>query len=78
MRLYLGCETDHVPPRDVDSPGLRASITAHICPVGPGEVLRPLENGIADWTECACCGSAWTLEDQGFACRPGRIVEEWE
>ena len=78
MRLYLGCEADHVPPRDAAAPSVRASIAAHVCPVCPTEPLRPFKQGTADWAECSCCGSAWRLEDEGFACRPGRIVEEWE
>jgi hypothetical protein len=76
MRVFLGCERDHVPPLDVDSVSVRVAIADGRCPVCPEE---PLAAGERQWQTCACCGSGWRLEDEeGFACRPGRLIEEWE
>jgi hypothetical protein len=76
MRVLLGCERDHVPPLDAESASVRRAIAGGYCPVCPEE---PLDGGERQWQTCACCGSGWRLEDdEGFACRPGRLVEEWE
>ena len=78
MKLYLGCQSDHVPPLDVDAPNVRACIAANVCPVCPAETLQLIDADAGGWMQCACCDSAWKLEYEGFACRPGRIIEEWE
>lgn len=76
MRVFLGCERDHMPPLDVDSASVRVAIADGSCPVCPGEPLAVAER---QWKTCSCCGSGWRLEDdEGFACRPGRLIEEWE
>jgi hypothetical protein len=80
VRVYLGCERDHVPPLDASSAGVRATIARGGCPVCPEERLEvPGGDEAAGWGTCGCCGSGWKLEaEEGFACRPGRLVEEWE
>jgi hypothetical protein len=82
VRLYFGCSRDHRPPRDAEETGVVVSIAAGYCPVCPEERLGPVPSaeteGDAAWARCGCCDSAWRLEDQGFACRPGRLVEEFE
>jgi hypothetical protein len=77
MRVYLGCERDHMPPRDATSASVRRAIAGGCCPVCPEEALAVA--GPDSWQTCPCCGSGWRLEaEEGFACRPGRLVEEWE
>ena len=81
MRLYLGCSKDHAPPRDAGATGVVVSIAAGYCPVCPEERLRPASGasgGEAVWARCGCCDSLWRLDGEGFACRPGRLVEEYE
>ncbi|MGZ4691793.1 MAG: hypothetical protein ACXWAY_19395 [Acidimicrobiia bacterium] len=79
MRVYLGCEKDHLPPRDADAPGVVSSVAAGVCPVCPGESLDVRADDSRDaWAWCGCCRSAWRLEGEGFACLPGQLVEEWE
>jgi hypothetical protein len=81
VRLYLGCSKDHLPPRDADAAGLVVSIAAGYCPVCPEERLQGAPGTGGDetsWTRCGCCDSSWRLDDEGFACRPGRLVEEYE
>jgi hypothetical protein len=82
VRLYFGCSKDHRPPRDAEATGVVVSIAAGFCPVCPEEPLRPASDaetaGNDAWAHCGCCDSSWRLEDQGFACRPGRLVEEFE
>jgi hypothetical protein len=80
VRLYFGCSKDHRPPRDAEATGGVVTIAAGYCPVCPEERLRPASEtaGGDAWARCGCCDSYWRLEDQGFACRPGRLVEEFE
>jgi len=76
MRLYLGCASDHEPPHDASELGLVEAIRRGLCPICPGEQLHePREDG---WRVCDCCACSWRVEDHGFACLPGRLVEEWE
>ena len=79
MRLYLECEKDHVAVA-VTSLGIRASVASGECPLCPGESLSggDAEPSTEGWARCPCCASAWKLEGQGFACWPGRMIEEWE
>ena len=79
MKLYFECEKDHV-AIDGSSVSVRASVARSECPVCPGESLgaRMADRSGDDWAWCGCCNSAWKLEGEGFACWPGRLVEEWE
>jgi hypothetical protein len=76
MRLYLGCASDHEPPHDAAEHGLVEAIRRGLCPICPGELLRAA--GEDGWRRCDCCACSWRVEDEGFACLPGRLVEEWE
>jgi formate dehydrogenase maturation protein FdhE len=55
----------------------RVSLERGVCPVCPGKQLEGTPFGGLEWARCPCCASQWRLEDEGFALRPGRIVEEW-
>jgi hypothetical protein len=82
VKLYLGCTKDHLPPRDSERPGVVVSIAAGYCPVCPEVPLAPSasdrERAVESWARCSCCGSSWRLEDEGFACRPVGLIEEFE
>jgi len=77
MRMFFACEVDHEPERPVLGHTVRVGLERGLCPVCPGRVLEGNAAGGLEWARCPCCGSYWRLEDDGFALRPGRIVEEW-
>ncbi len=77
MRMFFACEVDHEPERPMVGHTVRVGLEQGLCPVCPGHALEGIAAGGLDWARCPCCGSYWRLEDDGFALRPGRIVEEW-
>ena len=77
LRMFLACEVTHEPERPVVGHTVRVALERGVCPVCPGQVLEGNAARGLEWARCPCCGSHWRLEDDGFALRPGRIVEEW-
>lgn len=77
MRMSFACEMDHQPEHAMLGHSVRVLLELGHCPVCPGEVLEGEAMGGLEWAVCPCCGSRWRLEDDGFALRPGRILEEW-
>jgi hypothetical protein len=77
MRMTFSCEVDHLPEHPVLGTTVRATLERGRCPVCPDRELDGSPGGGLEWAACPCCGSTWRLEDEGFALRPGRIVEEW-
>ena len=52
-----------------------AEWTLHLCLLA-GHALEGNATSALEWSRGPCCSSQWRLEDDGFALRPGRIVEE--
>jgi len=75
--MSFACEVDHGPEHPVVGGPVRASLARGVCPVCPGRSLEGVAYTGLGWANCPCCGSQWRLEDDGFALRPGRIIEEW-
>ncbi|HZP29839.1 MAG TPA: hypothetical protein VFC99_12865 [Acidimicrobiia bacterium] len=77
MRMSFACEIDHEPEHSMLRHGVRVDLEMGQCPVCPGSELVGSVAGGLEWAACPCCGSQWRLDDDGFALRPGRILEEW-
>jgi hypothetical protein len=77
MRMSFACEIDHGAEHPMVPHSVRVGLQHGNCPVCPGVELEGDAVGGLSWAVCPCCGSEWRLEDEGFALRPGRIVEEW-
>jgi hypothetical protein len=75
--MSFACEVDHEPERPMVGHTVRVGLERGMCPVCPRQALEGAAVGGLEWARCPCCGSQWRLEDEGFALRPGRIVEEW-
>jgi hypothetical protein len=73
----MGCEVGHEPASHMLAQPARVSLERGFCPVCPDKELEGHASGGLGWAQCPCCGSQWRLEDDGFALRPGRILEEW-
>jgi hypothetical protein len=77
MRMSFACEVEHAPEHPMLGHTVRVDLEGGRCPVCPGHLLHgPVAGGLG-WARCPCCGSWWRLDEEGFALRPGRIVEEW-
>jgi hypothetical protein len=77
MKMAFACEVDHEPEHQMLGRTVRVNLRQGVCPICPGQRLDGKAYTGLGWAHCACCGSQWRLEDEGFALRPGRIVEEW-
>ena len=77
MRMSFGCENDHEPEHAMLGHSVRVLLEQGRCPICPDQALSGDAVGGLDWAACPCCGSRWRLEDEGFAMRPGQIIEEW-
>ena len=77
MRMSFACVAQHELPESAAGHSVRVHLEYGHCPVCPDRALDGLASGGLEWALCPCCGSAWRLEPEGFALRPGRIVEEW-
>ncbi len=77
MRMSLLCEVEHALPQPTAAHGLRVQLERGLCPVCPGHELEGEAFGGLEWAHCPCCESDWRLDPEGFALRPGRIIEEW-
>jgi len=77
MRMSFACLAEHAVPHAGAGHGVRVHLEEGRCPVCPDHALEGLALGGLEWAHCPCCGSDWRLEPEGFALRPGRIVEEW-
>jgi hypothetical protein len=77
MKMSFGCEVGHEPERPVLGHTVRVGLEQGLCPICPSRRLEGDARGGLEWAHCPCCGSQWRLEDDGFALRPGRIIEEW-
>ena len=77
MKMSWECEVGHEPEHSVLEHSVRVSLERGFCPVCPGMELEGEAYGGLEWARCPCCGSQWRVEDDGFALRPGRILEEW-
>ena len=77
MRMSFGCEVGHEPEHPVLSHSVRVSLESGFCPICPSRELEGDAHGGLGWARCPCCESLWRLEADGFALRPGRIIEEW-
>jgi hypothetical protein len=77
MRMSLSCLAEHELPQPMAGRRVRSHLEQGTCPVCPGHGLEGHAAGGLEWAQCPCCGSSWRLESDGFALRPGRIVEEW-
>jgi len=75
--MSFACEVGHEPEHEMVGHTVRVRLERGICPVCPDRSLSGQAFGGLGWATCPCCGSRWRLEDDGFALRPGRIVEEW-
>ena len=77
MKMSFGCEVAHEPERPILGHTVPRGVERGLCPICPGRILEGDALGGLEWAECPCCGSRWRLEDEGFALRPGTIIEEW-
>lgn len=77
MRMSFGCEIGHEPEHYVAGHTVRVSLERGLCPICPSQELEGRAYGGLEWATCPCCGSRWRLEDDGFAVRPGQILETW-
>ena len=77
MKMSFGCEVGHEPQHPVLGHTVRVDLEQGLCPICPSRRLEGAGHGGLGWASCPCCGSQWRLEDDGFALRPGRILEEW-
>jgi hypothetical protein len=77
MRMSFGCEVGHEPEQPVVGHTVRVGLERGLCPICPSRRLEGDARGALGWAHCPCCGSQWRLENDGFALRPGRIIEEW-
>jgi hypothetical protein len=77
MKMSFACERDHREPLPIPPSTARRSLELGRCPICPTQQLEGDAFGGLDWAECPCCGSHWRLEDERYALRPGRVVEEW-
>jgi hypothetical protein len=77
MRTSSACEVDRAPERLLLGHTVRVGLAHGLCPVCPGRALEDNAAGGLELARCPCCGSHWRLEDDGFALRPGCIMEEW-
>ena len=77
MRMSFACEVDHEPEHPMLGHTVRVDLELGHCPVCPGRALHGGVTGGLEWAKCPCCGSWWRLDDDGFALRPGKILEEW-
>jgi hypothetical protein len=77
VKLSWECEVGHEPASHMLGHPARVSLERGLCPVCPDQELEGRPVGGLEWARCPCCGSQWRLEDDGFALRPGRILEEW-
>jgi formate dehydrogenase maturation protein FdhE len=77
MRMSFACLSEHELPHPAVEHSVRVHLERGQCPVCPGHELDGVASGGLEWAHCQCCGSDWRLETDGFALRPGRIVEEW-
>jgi formate dehydrogenase maturation protein FdhE len=77
MKMSFACEVDHEPEHTMLGHTVRVDLERGHCPVCPGSALAGAAAGGLEWAVCPCCGSRWRLDTDGFALRPGRIVEEW-
>ena len=71
------CLVEHELPQPSTGHDVRRQLERGQCPVCPGHELEGVPLGGLEWARCPCCGSDWRLEPEGFALRPGRVVEEW-
>jgi formate dehydrogenase maturation protein FdhE len=77
MKMSFACEVDHEPEHPMLGHTVRVDLERGHCPVCPGRELTGVPAGGLAWAKCPCCGSLWRLDEDGFALRPGRILEEW-
>ena len=77
MKMSFACEVDHEPEHTMLGHTVRVDLERGNCPVCPDSALAGAPAGGLEWAACPCCGSLWRLDADGFALRPGRIVEEW-
>jgi hypothetical protein len=77
MRMSFACEASHEPELPMLGHTVRVGLEQGVCPVCPGHQLVGDPLGGLAWARCPCCGSQWRLEEDGFALRPGQILEEW-
>jgi formate dehydrogenase maturation protein FdhE len=75
--MSLACDVDHEQMRPLLGRSVRAELEHGRCPVCTGQVLKGSPAGGLEWARCPCCQSEWRLENDGFAVRTGRLVEEW-
>jgi formate dehydrogenase maturation protein FdhE len=77
MKMSFACEAGHEQEHPMVGHTVRVQLEDGLCPICPSKELKGTVYGGLEWAECTCCGSSWRLEDDGFALRPGRILEEW-
>jgi formate dehydrogenase maturation protein FdhE len=77
MRMSLACDVGHEPMRPLVGHSVRVALEHGRCPVCTDRWLDGIPSGGLGWARCSCCESEWRLEDEGFAVRTGRLVEEW-
>jgi hypothetical protein len=77
MKMSWQCEVGHETEHHMLGHSVRIHLEQGVCPVCPGEQLEGDAYVGLGWARCSCCGSQWRLEDEGFALRPGRLIEEW-
>ena len=77
MKMSFACEAAHEREHPMVGHTVRVELDRGVCPICPDHELKGTVYGGLDWAECTCCGSSWRLEEDGFALRPGRILEEW-
>ena len=77
MKMSFCCEVGHEPEQHMMGHTVRVNLERGLCPICPGRELEGDPVRGLEWAHCPCCDSQWRLEDEGFALRPGRILEEW-
>jgi formate dehydrogenase maturation protein FdhE len=77
VTLSFICTSEHVGAHTLRPSSARVELERGRCPVCVGQALEGSPQHGLEWARCPCCEAMWRLEDEGFAVRSGRLVEEW-